>query len=225
MTVLPGGWLSRMMKGLSRSAAGRKGGKDENHVTAILVTSGSMLHSLLSHQHLSSSLFCLFFRSPCIHCPSSIYQLTPHSFKQQDSLQALISFPLTSTFSRLSSPMAPTVYGSSLFNTATATTVVVNGGSGSGDDSDIPASAGAGAGSRVRIAGSGRRPATHGSRTLILDLTETVEEDTHHGILDLAGEPQDGAEGRRVQWDDDVIDNEHMNKKKSKSKPRKRPCS
>jgi len=112
--------------------------------------------------------------------------------------------------------MAPTI----LNNAATTTTAIVNRGSGSGEDSDISASAGAGAGSRVRVAGSGRRPATHGSRTMILDPTETVEEGPHHGILDLTGELRDGAEERRVQWDDDVIDNEHMNKKKSKSKSR-----
>jgi hypothetical protein len=42
------------------------------------------------------------------------------------------------------------------------------------------------------------------------------EEDNHvHGVLSLTGEP---STERRVQWDDDVIDNEHLNKKKSKSK-------
>ncbi|GJJ71220.1 protein phosphatase 1 regulatory subunit 11 [Entomortierella parvispora] len=112
--------------------------------------------------------------------------------------------------------MAPTIHGTSRFtNTAATTVAIVNRGSGSDNDSDIPVRAGAGAGSRARVAGSGRRPATHGSRTMILDPTETIEEGPHQGILDLTGEP-DNTQERRVQWDDNVIDNEHMNKKKSK---------
>jgi protein phosphatase 1 regulatory subunit 11 len=74
-------------------------------------------------------------------------------------------------------------------------------------------------GGQVRAAGSARQPATNGSRTMTLDPTQTEEEDpaqdTHeHGILELTGETDTG---RRVQWDDDVVDNEHMGKKKSKS--------
>ncbi|KAF9950257.1 Type 1 phosphatases regulator ypi1 [Mortierella alpina] len=73
-------------------------------------------------------------------------------------------------------------------------------------------------GSRLRVAGGGPQPATYGSRTMTLDPTQTNEEDPGaedhvHGVLELSGEP---SEGRRVQWDDDVVDNEHMNKKKSK---------
>ncbi|KAF9963347.1 Type 1 phosphatases regulator ypi1 [Mortierella alpina] len=73
-------------------------------------------------------------------------------------------------------------------------------------------------GSRLRVAGGGPQPATYGSRTMTLDPTQTNEEDPAaedhvHGVLELSGEP---SEGRRVQWDDDVVDNEHMNKKKSK---------
>jgi len=76
---------------------------------------------------------------------------------------------------------------------------------------------GGGAGSRVRVAGQGPQPATHGSRTITLDPTEADEEDVDpvHGVLDLTGE---SSAGRRVMWDDDVVDNEHMGKKKSKSK-------
>ncbi|KAG0337734.1 Type 1 phosphatases regulator ypi1 [Podila humilis] len=71
------------------------------------------------------------------------------------------------------------------------------------------------AGSLLRVAGSARRPATHGSRTMILDPTETVEEevDPTVGVLNLTGEP---STGRRVQWDEEVVDNEHLGKKKSK---------
>lgn len=73
------------------------------------------------------------------------------------------------------------------------------------------------AGSSVRVAGSARQPATHGSRTMILDPTETNEEPTNPvvGVLELMGEP---STGRRVQWDEEVVDNENMGKKKSKSK-------
>ncbi|KAF9310334.1 Type 1 phosphatases regulator ypi1 [Podila horticola] len=71
------------------------------------------------------------------------------------------------------------------------------------------------AGSSVRVAGSARQPATHGSRTMILDPTETNEEPTNPvvGVLELMGEP---STGRRVQWDEEVVDNENMGKKKSK---------
>ncbi|KAF9328206.1 Type 1 phosphatases regulator ypi1 [Podila minutissima] len=71
------------------------------------------------------------------------------------------------------------------------------------------------AGNHLGVAGSARRPATHGSRTMILDPTETYEEPTDPivGVLELTGEP---STGRRVQWDEEVVDNEHMGKKKSK---------
>ncbi|KAF9117180.1 Type 1 phosphatases regulator ypi1 [Mortierella sp. AM989] len=74
------------------------------------------------------------------------------------------------------------------------------------------------AGTQLRVAGSARYPASHGSRTLTLDPTQIEEDDTGednhlHGVLELTGESDTG---RRVQWDDDVIDNEHMDKKKSK---------
>ncbi|KAK3831007.1 MAG: phosphatase inhibitor-domain-containing protein [Linnemannia gamsii] len=73
-------------------------------------------------------------------------------------------------------------------------------------------------GSRLQARGAGAQTATHGSRTMTLDPTEIEEdsadeEDHAHGVLSLTGEP---STDRRVQWDDDVIDNEHMNKKKSK---------
>ncbi|KAI7817336.1 phosphatase inhibitor-domain-containing protein [Gamsiella multidivaricata] len=70
----------------------------------------------------------------------------------------------------------------------------------------------------LRVAGSARQPATYGSRTMTLDPTQIEEEDpaeeSHDtGVLELTGE---SSSGRRVQWDDDVVDNEHMGKKKSK---------
>ncbi|KAF9098243.1 hypothetical protein BGX23_006659 [Mortierella sp. AD031] len=74
-------------------------------------------------------------------------------------------------------------------------------------------------GSRLRTRGAGGQTATHGSRTITIDPTEIEEEgsageDDHvHGVLSLTGEP---STERRVQWDDDVVDNEHLNKKKSK---------
>ncbi|KAF8929004.1 Type 1 phosphatases regulator ypi1 [Dissophora ornata] len=52
---------------------------------------------------------------------------------------------------------------------------------------------------------------------MTLDPTQTEEDDVegNHevGVLELTGET---SAGRRVQWDDDVVDNEHMGKKKSK---------
>ncbi|KAF9577858.1 hypothetical protein BGW38_006667, partial [Lunasporangiospora selenospora] len=76
---------------------------------------------------------------------------------------------------------------------------------------------------RLAVPGSNRYPATHGSRTMTLDPTETYEEGSSEGdgqgnervvgILELSGE---SSSGRRVQWDDDVIDNEHLGKKSSK---------
>ncbi|KAF9323753.1 Type 1 phosphatases regulator ypi1 [Linnemannia elongata] len=79
--------------------------------------------------------------------------------------------------------------------------------------------AGNGVGSLLRTQGAGSQTVSHGSRTITINATETNEEgsadedDQVHGVLSLTGEP--GTE-RRVQWDDDVIDNEHLNKKKSK---------
>ncbi|KAI1318816.1 Type 1 phosphatases regulator ypi1 [Mortierella claussenii] len=74
-----------------------------------------------------------------------------------------------------------------------------------------------GAGSSTRTTGSQRYPASDGSRTITLDPTETEEDPAEsnyeHGVLELTGE---SSTGRRVQWDDDVVDNEHMGKKKSK---------
>ncbi|KAF9899601.1 hypothetical protein EC991_008541 [Linnemannia zychae] len=75
-----------------------------------------------------------------------------------------------------------------------------------------------GIGSRLRTRGAGGQTATYGSRTMTLNPTDIEEEsadetDHDHGVLSLTGEP---STERRVQWDDDVIDNEHLNKKKSK---------
>jgi protein phosphatase 1 regulatory subunit 11 len=64
-------------------------------------------------------------------------------------------------------------------------------------------------------------PANDGSRTITLDPTETQSEsdsgDDSFGILRLRGDP--AARGpRQIQWADDVVDNEHLGRKKSKSK-------
>ncbi|KAF9155046.1 Type 1 phosphatases regulator ypi1 [Linnemannia schmuckeri] len=78
---------------------------------------------------------------------------------------------------------------------------------------------GNGIGSLLRTRGAGGQTVSHGSRTITINATEAEEEgsadeDDHaHGVLSLTGEP---STERRVQWDDDVIDNEHLNKKKSK---------
>ncbi|KAG0263132.1 Type 1 phosphatases regulator ypi1 [Mortierella polycephala] len=85
---------------------------------------------------------------------------------------------------------------------------------GGGDRTQSPIAVG----SRIRAAGAGPQPATYGSRTITLDPTQTNEEeddteDHSDGVLELTGE---SSAGRRVQWDDDVVDNEHMGKKKSK---------
>ncbi|EGP83048.1 unnamed protein product [Zymoseptoria tritici ST99CH_1A5] len=53
-------------------------------------------------------------------------------------------------------------------------------------------------------------PASHGSQTILQ--TEHNPE-TPSATLRLRGEP---SEGRRIQWAEDVIDNEHMGKKSSK---------
>ncbi|KAG0222986.1 phosphatase inhibitor-domain-containing protein [Mortierella sp. GBAus27b] len=73
---------------------------------------------------------------------------------------------------------------------------------------------GDGPGSRLRVAGGTPQTASHGSRTITINQTEAEEEDADdvHGVLELTGE----ANTRRVQWDDNVVDNEHMGKKKSK---------
>ncbi|KAF9975862.1 hypothetical protein BGZ73_000313 [Actinomortierella ambigua] len=98
-------------------------------------------------------------------------------------------------------------------------------GASSGTNSPIPGITSAG-GLRTRtlMAGAGGRPATYGSRTLILDPTEIHEEgatddeqddeDRHVvGVLRLEGatRPQ-----RRIQWAEEVVDNENLGKKKSK---------
>lgn len=64
---------------------------------------------------------------------------------------------------------------------------------------------------------------THGSRTITVNATEAEqneqndEENVHVGILRLRGD-MNVRRPRAIQWDESVIDNEHMNKKKSKSK-------
>ncbi|KAG0225270.1 Type 1 phosphatases regulator ypi1 [Actinomortierella wolfii] len=93
----------------------------------------------------------------------------------------------------------------------------------SGANSPAPGS-GSSLRTRTLMAGAGGRPATYGSRTLILDPTETYEEgaeddeqddDERHvvGVLHVEGatRPQ-----RRIQWSEEVVDNEHLGRKKSK---------
>lgn len=106
----------------------------------------------------------------------------------------------------------PSPYDSSSSGTGSPTGYSFN------SPSNLLAASSIAAGNHIRVAGSARQPATHGSRTMILDPTETHEEPAANpvvGVLELTGEPT----GRRVQWDDEVVDNEHMGKKKSKSKP------
>lgn len=65
---------------------------------------------------------------------------------------------------------------------------------------------------------------SHGSRTLIVDETalqsgseEGVSSDEELvGVLRLRGD-MNSRRRRVIQWDENVIDNEHMNKKKTKS--------
>lgn len=68
----------------------------------------------------------------------------------------------------------------------------------------------------------------HGSRTLIVEETalqgqsedeEVLSSDDgeHVGVLRLRGD-MNARRRRVIQWDENVIDNEHMNKKKTKSK-------
>lgn len=63
----------------------------------------------------------------------------------------------------------------------------------------------------------------HGSRTITIDPAQAEEQQSddeneeHVGILRLRGD-MSVRRPRAIQWDESVIDNEHMNKKKSKSK-------
>ncbi|GAB5585227.1 Type 1 phosphatases regulator ypi1 [Umbelopsis nana] len=62
-------------------------------------------------------------------------------------------------------------------------------------------------------------PATDGSRTVTLDPTQTESEsepeDDHIGILRLRGDPS-ARSPRQIQWAENVVDNEHLGRKKSK---------
>lgn len=65
---------------------------------------------------------------------------------------------------------------------------------------------------------------THSSRTLVIeDIDEqngeecsSNDEGEHVGVLRLRGD-MNSRRPRVIQWDESVIDNEHMNKKKTKS--------
>lgn len=67
---------------------------------------------------------------------------------------------------------------------------------------------------------------SHGSRTLTVhetgvqsgeELSSADEAGEHVGVLRLRGD-MNSRRPRAIQWDESVIDNEHMNKKKTKSK-------
>lgn len=65
---------------------------------------------------------------------------------------------------------------------------------------------------------------SHGSRTLIVEeigtqsgVESSEDEGEHVGVLRLRGD-MNSRRPRAIQWDESVIDNEHMNKKKTKSK-------
>lgn len=65
---------------------------------------------------------------------------------------------------------------------------------------------------------------THGSRTLIAvdnvvqsgEDTDSNDDGEEVGVLRLRGD-MNSRRPRAIQWDESVIDNEHMNKKKTKS--------
>ena len=65
--------------------------------------------------------------------------------------------------------------------------------------------------------------ASHGSRTLIVNEIheEQTESDNDNaepvGVLRLTGD-MSSRRPRSIRWDESVVDNEHMNKKKTKSK-------
>ena len=65
---------------------------------------------------------------------------------------------------------------------------------------------------------------SHGSRTVTIDPAQEDYADENNdsgeddvGILRLRGD-MSARRPRAIQWDESVVDNEHMNKKKSKSK-------
>lgn len=61
--------------------------------------------------------------------------------------------------------------------------------------------------------------ASHGSRTLVVEsaTSSAMPQIPESGIIRLRGDNSNGQRQRRhVQWTEDTIDNEHMNKKKSK---------
>ncbi|KAL1920491.1 uncharacterized protein VTP21DRAFT_868 [Calcarisporiella thermophila] len=76
-----------------------------------------------------------------------------------------------------------------------------------------------------RIASPNQRPETYGSRTMTLHPEEleengqgseegTPQPPEEVGTLRLSGAPANS--GRKVKWSEDVVDNEHLGKKKSK---------
>ena len=77
---------------------------------------------------------------------------------------------------------------------------------------------------QTRMGGGSTSNPSHGSRTLtvneIQDQNDRENESSNEedvGVLRLRGD-MSARRPRAIQWDESVIDNEHMNKKKSKSK-------
>ncbi|KAI9495989.1 phosphatase inhibitor-domain-containing protein [Zychaea mexicana] len=79
---------------------------------------------------------------------------------------------------------------------------------------------------QTRMAGGATSTPTHGSRTITLDPTQDQHSDDREdasaensedevGVLRLRGD-MSARRPRAIQWDESVVDNEHMNKKKSK---------
>ena len=72
---------------------------------------------------------------------------------------------------------------------------------------------------QTRQGGATSNP-SHGSRTITIDPAQEQHEeesDDEIGVLRLRGD-MSARRPRVIQWDESVVDNEHMNKKKSKSK-------
>ncbi|KAI9500491.1 Type 1 phosphatases regulator ypi1 [Coemansia spiralis] len=91
-----------------------------------------------------------------------------------------------------------------------------------GDSSASLQRGGYGLGRTIVRGGSANPSASHGSRTMVIAPSDEVVEPPA-GILHLRGGESSGEDERRqrsgqprVQWTDDTVDNEHLNKKKSK---------
>ncbi|KAJ1964588.1 Type 1 phosphatases regulator ypi1 [Dipsacomyces acuminosporus] len=81
------------------------------------------------------------------------------------------------------------------------------------------------AGVQTRLRGDNTSISSHGSRTMVMTAGSEEEEEEQEqsqspsepdGVLYLRGEEQPGRGRAQVRWTEDTVDNEHMNKKKSK---------